>query len=133
MAAGVDQLATIALVDDDRGFREALEGLILSHGYRVWAFASARAFLVSTERSKVDCIILDARMPGMSGLELQARLNQEGVSTPIIFLTSYADPVMKRQALDEGAMGFFGKPVDHMALLECIRLCLARGRGPSRA
>jgi FixJ family two-component response regulator len=121
----VDQFEKIALVDDDQGFREALEGLIVSMGYPVVTFASADAFLISAERRHVACVILDARMPGMGGLELQAKLNAEPPTPPIVFVTSYADAGLRRRALDAGAAGFFGKPVDHTALIECISKCVS--------
>ncbi len=122
----MDDFERIAVIDDDQGFREALEGLIASLGYSAVTFTSAHAFLAYAERRDVACIILDVRMPRMDGLELQTRLNAAPPTPPMIFVTSFHDERVRRSALDSGAKGFFGKPVDHTALIECIRTSMPR-------
>ncbi|MCA1474196.1 response regulator [Bradyrhizobium sp. NBAIM08] len=123
------QPAKIAVIDDDQGFREALEGLIASLGYSAVTFGSAQSFLDWSERRSVVCIVLDVRMPTIDGLELQAKLNAEPPTPPIIFVTSYVDERLRRKALHAGADGFFGKPVDHTALIDCIRSALLKANG----
>ncbi len=108
---------TIAVVDDDADVREALAGLIASLGLRCRLFESAEAFLERGESAAIDCMILDMKMPGLSGLELQERLNRQGHPPPILFLTSYSDEQTRRRALDRGAQGFLGKPVDDRELI----------------
>ena len=125
----MDECARIAVIDDDRGFREALEGLIISLGYSAVTFECAQAFLASPERHTVACIILDVRMPGMDGLELQAKLKGEPPTPPIVFVSSYVDEWVRERAIDAGAVGFFGKPVDHTALIDCICKSLRREGG----
>ncbi len=122
----------IAIVDDDLGIREALEGLIASLGYGALVFPSAEAFLAEPARSDISCIVLDMRMQGMSGLELQALLNSEGNRTPIIFMTSYGDDRTREKALAGGALCFLGKPVSDDVLIDCIEKALTEKRTQSR-
>ncbi len=119
--------AQIAIVDDDIDVREALEGLVISLGYIPSLFASAEQFLASPQRREIACMILDVRMPGLTGLDLQSALAAQGACPPIIFVTSYADASTRRLALSRGARGFFEKPVDADILIECLESTLKKG------
>jgi FixJ family two-component response regulator len=114
----------VAIVDDDEEVRVALGGLLKSAGLTARAFASAEEFIESGQQFQVACLITDIRMPGMSGLELQAKLNAEGCSIPIIFITAHGDAKMRMQALRAGAVEFLAKPFDDEALLESVRVAL---------
>lgn len=114
----------VAIVDDDRSIQSALKDLIESAGLSVRSFASAEEFLESGQRSETACLVLDIRMPGMSGLELQAKLNAEGSRIPIIFITAHGNAEMKMQAMAAGAVEFLSKPFDGEALLEKVRAAL---------
>lgn len=110
----------IAIIDDDLAIREALDDVVQSLGHQSRLFTSAEDLLVDTQRSSFDCMLLDVNMPGMSGLELQSRLNEEGEHPPIIFLTSYRDERTRSAALEGGALAFLGKPVDLPELIKSI-------------
>jgi FixJ family two-component response regulator len=114
----------VAIVDDDDSMRSALEGLLQAVGLPAQAFASAEDFLNSGQQSRIACLIADIRMPGMSGLELQAKLNAERCRIPIIFITAHGDAKMRMQALRAGAVEFLAKPFDDEALLESVRAAL---------
>ena len=114
----------IAVVDDDEMVRTGLERLLKTSGYTVATFASAEAFLTSDFLRKVPCLIADIRMPGMSGLDLQSRLNDEGFRIPIIFITAHGDEKMRIRAMRAGASAFLAKPFDRKVLLERIRACM---------
>jgi len=114
----------VAIVDDDDLMRSALQGLLKSAGLPAQAFASAEEFLKSGQQRQAGCLISDIRMPGMSGLELQARLNAERCKIPIIFITAHGDEKMRMQALRAGAVEFMAKPFDDEALLESVRAAL---------
>ncbi|MCU1382473.1 MAG: response regulator receiver protein [Acidobacteria bacterium] len=116
----------VAIVDDDDLMRGALQGLLKSAGLPARAFESAEAFLHSGEQHHSACLIADIRMPGMSGLELQARLNDDKVSIPTIFITAHGDSRMRMQALRAGAVEFLAKPFDDEVLLDSVRAALAR-------
>ncbi len=111
----------IAIVDDDDSMRNALDGLLKAVGYPARAFASAEEFLKSGQQHQTSCLIADIRMPGMSGLELQAQLNAERCRIPIIFITAHGDAKMRIQALRAGAVEFLAKPFDGEVLLESVR------------
>jgi FixJ family two-component response regulator len=117
----------IAIVDDDDLMRSALEGLLKSVGLPAQAFASAEEFLQSEQHRQTACLIADIRMPGMSGLELQAKLNAERCRIPTIFITAHGDVKMRMQALRAGAVEFLAKPFDDEALLENVRVALRNG------
>jgi FixJ family two-component response regulator len=117
----------IAIVDDDDLMRNALQGLLKSVGLQAQAFASAEEFLQSGERSQTACLIADIRMPGMSGLELQAKLNAERCRIPTIFITAHGDAKMRMQALRAGAVEFLAKPFDDEVLLGNVRAALENG------
>ena len=114
----------IAIVDDDELMRGALQGMLKSVGFPSQAFASAEEFLESGLRDETGCLIADIRMPGMSGLELQARLNAESYRIPTIFITAHGDTKMRMQALRAGAVEFLAKPFDDEVLLESVRAAL---------
>jgi FixJ family two-component response regulator len=116
----------VAIVDDDDLMRGALQGMLKSVGLRSQAFASAEEFLNSGQQNHTACLIADVRMPGMSGLELQAELNDEQRRIPTIFITAHGDEKMRMRALKAGAVEFLGKPFDDEALLESVRAALER-------
>jgi FixJ family two-component response regulator len=116
----------VAIVDDDDLMRGALQGLLKAAGLPAQAFASAEEFLQSGQQHYSACLIADIRMPGMSGLELQARLNDDKISIPTIFITAHGDARMRMQALRSGAVEFLAKPFDDEILLESVRAALAR-------
>ena len=114
----------VAIVDDDHSMRNALQGLLKAVGVPSQAFASAEEFLKSGQQHKTACLIADIRMPGMSGLELQAHLNAEHCRIPTIFITAHGDTKMRMQALRAGAVEFLSKPFDDEVLLESVRAAL---------
>ena len=114
----------VAIVDDDAAMRVALKEMLRSAGLAAQAFDSAEAFLQSGQQSEAGCLIADIRMPGMSGLELQAKLNADHHRIPIIFITAHGDAQMRMQALRAGAVEFLAKPFDDEALLETVRAAL---------
>lgn len=114
----------VAIVDDDESVRAALLGLMKEVGLPAKAFASAEEFLDSGQQHHVSCLITDIRMPGISGLELQAKLNAENCRIPTIFITAHGDARMRMQALRSGAVEFLAKPFNDDALLESVRVAL---------
>ena len=117
----------VAIVDDDELMRGAVQGLLKEAGLPARAFASAEEFLDSGAQHLSSCLIADIRMPGMSGLELQARLNAEHIRIPIIFMTAHSDERIRMQALRSGAVEFLAKPFDDDVLLETVRAALKHG------
>ena len=115
----------VAIVDDDESVRSALQGLMKAEGLPARAFASAEEFLSSGQQHNTACLITDIRMPGMSGLDLQARLNSEHRRIPIIFITAHGDTNMRMQALRAGAVEFLAKPFSDDVLLDHVRAALA--------
>ena len=114
----------VAIVDDDRSVQNAVKDLMESAGLSARCFGSGEEFLKWNQRNQTACLVLDVRMPGMSGLELQTRLNAEGSSIPIIFITAHTDAKLKMQAMTAGAVGFLSKPFDDEVLLEKVRPAL---------
>lgn len=114
----------VAVVDDDESFRGALRRLLKSAGLPVQLFASAEDFLASGQQHDTGCLITDIRMPGMSGLELQAKLNSDHCSIPTIFITAHGDEKMRLQAMRAGAVKFLSKTFDGETLLEAVRVAL---------
>ena len=114
----------IAVVDDNELMQDSLCDLIESGGFEAQCFGSARAFLESDLHLRAACLIVDIRMPKMSGLELQARLKEEECNTPIIFITAHGDARMRIQAMRRGAVEFLAKPFDHQLLLKRVRTAL---------
>ena len=118
----------IAIVDDDELVRNSLQGLISVVGVPTIAFESAEDFLNSGEHRRTACLITDIRLPGISGLELQSRLNKDRCRIPIIFITAHGDEDMRMQALRAGAVEFLTKPVDAKVLLHRVRAALDNER-----
>ncbi|HTJ28286.1 MAG TPA: response regulator [Candidatus Limnocylindria bacterium] len=116
---------SIAVVDDDEDVRKAVHGVLRSAGFLPRAFASAEDFLHSGQRSQTACLIADVEMPGMSGLQLQARLAEDGLRIPIIFITAYPDARTRSRAMNAGAVDFLEKPFDNDILLARITSVLA--------
>jgi FixJ family two-component response regulator len=114
----------VSIVDDDDLMRSALQGLLKAVGLAALAFASAEEFLESGQQHETACLIADIRMSGMSGLELQARLNAERLRIPTIFITAHGDERLRMQALRAGAVEFLAKPFDDEVLLESVRAAL---------
>src|SRR5271163_2828644 len=114
----------VAIVDDDELMRDALRGLLKAAGLPAQDFASAEEFLSSGQQHQTACLITDIRMPGISGLELQTRLNAERCRIPTIFITAHGDAQMRMQALRAGAVEFLAKPFDDEALLKTVRAAL---------
>lgn len=117
----------ISIVDDDESVRDALKSLIDSMGFHAEVFASGEAFLNSSYRSQTDCLIADVRMPAMSGLQLQDRLNAANSSIPIIFISAHDDGEAKARGLRAGAVDFLKKPFSEDALVRAISACLDKG------
>jgi FixJ family two-component response regulator len=116
----------ITVIEDDDGLRRALVRLLEASGHEVSSFPSAEALLASDERRHVACLILDIRLPGLSGFELRQRLAGEGYATPAIYVTAHDDPAARARANEECA-AFLLKPVDGRALLGAIAEALERG------
>ena len=116
----------VVVVDDDESLRNALQDLVEADGQSSLGFGSAEDFLDSPSGRNAACLIVDVRMPGMSGLELQARLRAEGSRMPIIFITAHGDAEMRALAVRDGAVAFLPKPFDDSALLEIVHAALER-------
>jgi FixJ family two-component response regulator len=114
----------IGIVDDDDLMRGALQGLLREAGFSARAFASAEEFLASGDPRRIACLIADIRMPGMSGIELQARLIADDIKIPIIFITAHGDGRLRLQAMRAGAVEFLAKPFDDDVLLGSVRAAL---------
>ena len=114
----------VAIVDDDESLQRSLQDLIESDGLSTICFSSAEKFFDFDARGGVSCLIADIRMPGMSGLELQAKLKAERCRIPIIFITAHGDSKMRIHAMREGAMEFLPKPFDDAVLLKIIHTAL---------
>jgi FixJ family two-component response regulator len=120
----VPKVPLIAVVDDDDSMRESLRGLLRSVRLAVEIFASAEEFLVSHELHQTDCVILDVRMPGMGGLELQGRLAKSHPEMKIIFITAHGDEQLRSRALEGGALDYLLKPFSEEALLQAVHTAL---------
>ena len=116
----------VAIVDDDQSIQRSLQDLIESDGLSALCFGSAEQFLDSEARNEAACLIADVRMPGLSGLELQAMLKAERCPIPIIFITAHGDAEMRIHAMREGAVEFLSKPFDDTVLLEIVHAALRR-------
>src|SRR5215472_1397578 len=114
----------VAVIEDDESYRVAVQRLLKSAGFSVQSFASAEDFLSSGRQHETGCLITDIRMPGMSGLDLQAKLNADRCPIPTIFITAHGDEEMRLQAMRGGAVKFMVKPFDGAILLESVRVAL---------
>ena len=119
-----EKSSLIVIVDDDESMRSALQGLMKEAGFQSLTFASAEEFLNSGEQERTACLIADIRMPGLSGLDLQSKLNRDRIRIPIIFITALGEERMRMQALRAGAVEFLSKPFDDDALLDIVRAAL---------
>ena len=120
--------ATVCIVDDDSSVRRGLERLLRSAGYRVETFASAREFLDRGDLDGLGCLVVDVRMPGESGLDLQQTLADQGRAIPMIFITGHGDIAMAVRAMKMGAVDFLTKPFDDQVLLDAVQQALRRER-----
>jgi len=116
----VSGVPLISIVDDDEALRNSLDDLVQSIGFRTQGFASAEAFLSSNQARDTACLILDVRMPGMNGLDLQSWIIAASWCIPIVFITSHVDDVARARALKAGAVAFLHKPFREEELLNAI-------------
>jgi len=121
---GMSIQALVCVVDDDESVRESLSGLLEAEGYTVEAYASAEAFLASADVGKVDCLVLDVRMPGLSGPELQRELAVRRPGTSIVFITAHADDRMCARLRAAGAVDCLEKPFTSEAFLAAVEAAL---------
>ena len=119
---------TVFIIDDDAGVREAIQELVESVGLHARSFATAQEFLSSQRPDGPSCLVLDVRLPGISGLDLQHELRRAGINIPIIFITGYADIPMSVQAMKSGAIEFLTKPFRDQDLLDVIQRALSHER-----
>jgi FixJ family two-component response regulator len=119
---------TVYVIDDDASVREALDALIRSVGFQVQKFTSAAEFLDSKRPNAPSCLVLDVRLPGLSGLDLQRELTQMDVQIPIIFITGHADVLMSVRAMKAGAIEFLTKPFREQDLLDAVGQAIERDR-----
>lgn len=120
----MSRVQLISIVDDDDALRNSLDDLIRSIGFRTQGFPSADAFLSSNQACDTACLILDVRMPGMNGLDLQRKMVAANWRIPIIFITSHADDDARARALEAGAVAFLYKPFREEELLNAIDAAL---------
>ena len=125
-ASGEAAKPLIHVVDDDESLRMALLRLLDAAGFEARGYASTGEFLLHPPSDRPGCMLLDVRMPGPSGLELQAALQRQGVTLPVIFLTGHADVVSSVRAMKAGAVDFLEKPVERGTLLDALQRALAR-------
>jgi FixJ family two-component response regulator len=117
---------TVFIIDDDRGMRQAIQDLVESVGLRAESFASGEEFLSKQRSADLSCLVLDVRLPQMSGLDFQRRLTEAGVQIPIVFITAHGDIPMSVKALKSGAVEFLTKPFRDQDLLDAIQQALQR-------
>ena len=117
----------VAIVEDDRFFRESMRRLIRSLGYTVEGFASAADFLASPRLAETACLVADVNMPAMTGIELYRHLVDTGRAIPTILVTAYPNDVDRIRALNDGVVCYLRKPVDEKYLTECLRAALKSG------
>jgi FixJ family two-component response regulator len=128
MSKAKETEATVLIVDDDAQMRESLRNLIRSVGLRVELFASAQEFVRSQHPDGPSCLVLDVRMPGLSGLDLQKQASEAGLEIPIIFITGHGDIPMSVRAMKAGAVEFLTKPFRDQDLLDAIQQALEKSR-----
>jgi FixJ family two-component response regulator len=126
----IADLPLISIVDDDSRVRAALCQLVTSFGYTACAFASAEEFFQSSEKRNTSCLIVDVQLPGINGLDLQARLSQERPILPVILMTAFPDANARDLALAHGAICFLHKPFDGKVLKKWLEKALARSSLP---
>lgn len=123
-----DDTSTVFLIDDDRSVRRSIHELLKSVGLRSQSFESAQEFLARRATDGPGCLVLDVRLPGLSGLDLQRQLADAGVQIPIIFITGHGDVPMSVKAMKSGAVEFLTKPFHDQDLLDAVQLALQRDR-----
>jgi FixJ family two-component response regulator len=123
----------IVVVDDDPSVRRGLDRLLTSAGYRVSTYPSVHDMLTGADLDGTACLVLDVRMPGPSGLELQAALAHEGVRVPIVFISGHGDVQMAVRAMKAGAVDFLSKPFDADDLFDAVEQAVRRARPPAEA
>jgi len=121
---GAVQRPLVAVVDDDESVRESLPDLLGELGFRSQVFSSAEEFLGSETVQRAKCLVLDIAMPGMTGFDLQKELAVRGKDIPIVFITGQKDEMVRKRALEAGAVGFLLKPFSDTALLEALNRAL---------
>jgi FixJ family two-component response regulator len=121
-----DDGAMVCVVDDDMSVRRGLERLLRAAGYQVMTFGSAREFLDRRDTTNLSCLVLDIRMPGQSGLDLQETLIATGQEIPVVFITGNGDIPMAVRAMKAGAVDFLAKPFDDKELLDAVREAIVR-------
>ena len=121
------EIRVVAIVDDDRSLRRSVRNLPTSLGFRVETFQSADAFLQSSHRQNISCMVLDLGMPGMNGLELLRHFAATGARVPAVILTAHGDDEARQRTLEAGAVAFLTKPFYASVLLDAVKLAMARG------
>ena len=121
----------VAVVEDDRFFRDSMGRLMRSLGYTVEAFPSAADFLASPRLADTTCLIADVHMPAMTGIELYRHLIDAGRAIPTILVTAYPNDVDRARALNDGVICYLRKPVDEQNLVRCLRAALTSGKSPA--
>jgi RNA polymerase sigma factor (sigma-70 family) len=127
-----DKIPIVFVVDDDKAVRKSLERLIKSVGLTVQAFSSAREFLESDPSAGPSCLVLDVRMPELSGIDLQKELGKMGYTIPIIFITGYGDIPMSVRTMKRGAIDFLTKPFNDQDLLDAIHRAIEKDKQTRR-
>jgi FixJ family two-component response regulator len=128
----LSKIPLIAIIDDDASVRATTDSLVRSLGFVVYTFASAEEFLRSDRLDDVSCVIADVQMPGMSGVELQAHLLNQGYRLPFIFFTAFPDEQIRAQALRAGAICYLTKPFDGDSLVQGLDVALKKHDGGAR-
>lgn len=121
---GIGAVHSVCIIDDDESVRVATTCLLRSLGHDVRTFASAEEFLTSPYVEEAVCLIVDVNMPRMTGLELQGRLREKGLETPIIFITAYPEERARARAFESGAVCYLDKPFDSTTLINCLDIAL---------
>jgi FixJ family two-component response regulator len=122
----MSQTQMVSIVDDDPLAREGIRELVESLGYKALAFDSAQDFLQSGAVATTGCLITDLQMPGLSGLDLQERLQADGYRTPVILITAFPNEKHRSRAISAGAIGFLSKPFEEQCLVECLTVAMNR-------
>jgi two-component system response regulator FixJ len=121
--------STVVVVDDDEAVRDSLSVLLEADGWRVKTFPSGDALLATLDASEVSCLVVDVRMPGIDGLELQKRLRERGIDAPVVIVTGHGDIPLAVMAIKNGAFDFIEKPFDNTVILDCVRRAVHERRG----
>jgi FixJ family two-component response regulator len=127
-----ERLPVVFVVEDEASVREALDSFLRSAGYNVKLFSSASEFLLSWTPDDLGCLVLDVRMPGLSGLALQQELIKADIQIPTVFITGHGDIRMSVQAIKAGAMEFLTKPINHVDLLNAVRNSMEKVQAESK-